>query len=300
MSNILVSGLVNFETTCSVHSFPIEYAPIDYNFFGVQTAVSGVGFNAAKALTTLGNHVDIAALMGNDLAGDIAVRELNALGIGYSCISYSLKQTPASTVLYDESGRRKIYCDLKDIQETAYDFEGLDLSPYRAVVACNINFSRPLLHKAKAAGIPIATDVHTLSDLHDQYNREFMSYADLLFLSDEAIPCAPEEFLRGIAREYGNQIIVLGRGGKGALMYVRDENQFYSQSAARIGTPVNTVGAGDALFSAFVSLWCEGLPPAECLRRAQLFAAAKIMHNGAANGFLTRAELETLSRAQAE
>lgn len=295
MNNILVSGLVNFETTCSVHGFPIEYAPIDYNFFGVQTAVSGVGFNVAKALTTLGNHADIATLLANDLAGNLAVRELNSAGIGYSCISYALKETPASTVLYDESGRRKIYCDLKDIQETAYDFGGLDLSPYRAVIACNINFSRPLLHKAKAAGIPVATDVHTLSDLHDGYNREFMEYADLLFLSDEAIPCAPEDFLRAIAREYGNQIIVLGCGGKGAVMYVRVEDTFYHQSAANLGAPVNTVGAGDALFSAFVSLWCEGLPPAECLRRAQLFAAAKIMHNGAANGFITRAELEHLA-----
>lgn len=295
MSNILVSGLVNFETTCSVHGFPIEYAPIDYNFFGVQTAVSGVGFNVAKALTTLGNHVDIATLLANDLAGNIAVRELNSAGIGYSCITYSLKETPASTVLYDETGRRKIYCDLKDIQETAYDFDGLDLSPYRAVIACNINFSRPLLHKAKTAGIPVATDVHTLSDLHDGYNREFMECADLLFLSDEAIPCTPEEFLHDIAREYGNQIIVLGCGGKGAVMYVRKEDKMYRQNAANLGTPVNTVGAGDALLSAFVSLWCEGLPPAECLRRAQLFAAAKIRHSGAANGFITRAELEHLA-----
>ena len=295
MSNILVSGLVNLETTCSVRGFPIAYTPIDYNFFGVQTAVSGVGFNVAKALTTLGNHTDIATLLANDLTGDLAVQELNAVGIGYSCISYALKATPASTVLYDESGRRKIYCDLKDIQETAYDFDGLDLSPYRAVIACNINFSRPLLHKAKAAGIPIATDVHTLSDLHDGYNREFMANADLLFLSDEAIPCAPEDFLHAIAREYGNQIIVLGCGSKGAVMYVRDEDKIYRQSAANIGTPVNTVGAGDALLSAFVSLWCEGLSPAECLRRAQLFAAAKIRHSGAANGFITRSELEDLA-----
>lgn len=33
MKNILVSGLINIETTASVNSFPIEYQAIDYNFF---------------------------------------------------------------------------------------------------------------------------------------------------------------------------------------------------------------------------------------------------------------------------
>ncbi len=294
MSKILVSGLVNFETTCAVRGFPIEYSPIDYNFFGVKTDVSGVGFNVAKALAVLGNSADIATMLGRDTAGDIAADRLASLGIGSTHIARCLQETPASTVLYDKSARRKIYCDLKDIQELSYNFDCVDVSQYDAVAACNINFSRPLLHKAKAEGVLVATDVHTLSDINDGYNREFMECADLLFLSDEAIACEPEDFIREIARKYCNKVIVLGRGGNGALMYVRDDDKFYSQSAAKVGTPINTVGAGDALFSCFVSMWCEGLPPVECLRRAQIFAAAKITCNGAANGFITREEIEKL------
>ena len=48
--NILVSGLLNTETTTSVRGFPINYYPIDYTFFGIDTAVSGVAFNIAKAI----------------------------------------------------------------------------------------------------------------------------------------------------------------------------------------------------------------------------------------------------------
>ena len=33
MAKILVSGLVNVETTCAVRQFPVEYYPIDYPFF---------------------------------------------------------------------------------------------------------------------------------------------------------------------------------------------------------------------------------------------------------------------------
>ena len=290
----LVSGLVNWETDCRVDRFPIDYAPIHYNFFGVSSCVSGVGCNVAKALSTLGGRVTLATLLGQDVTADIALRELTAAGIDCTLARRALKETPASTVLYDHEGRRRIECDLKDIQETAYDFDSVDLSVFDAVIACNINFSRPLLHKAKNAGIPVAVDVHTLSDIHDDYNSEFMRYADILFLSDEKLPCEPQAFLRTIENAYGCRIIVLGQGGRGALMYVRDEDRFYSFTAARLGTPINTVGAGDSLFSSFVSLYCEGLAPVECLKRAEVFAAAKILTSGASNGFVTRERLEEL------
>ena len=57
MKKILVSGLVNTETTVKVGAFPIEYAPIEYSFFGVNTSVSGVAYNIVKALKTLGDEI---------------------------------------------------------------------------------------------------------------------------------------------------------------------------------------------------------------------------------------------------
>ena len=53
MKKILVSGLINTETTVKIKQFPIEYFPIDYSFFGVNTRVSGVAYNLAKALKTV-------------------------------------------------------------------------------------------------------------------------------------------------------------------------------------------------------------------------------------------------------
>ena len=49
MGKILVSGLTNIETTVKVEGFPIEYNPINYNFFGVNSTVSGVAINMGKA-----------------------------------------------------------------------------------------------------------------------------------------------------------------------------------------------------------------------------------------------------------
>lgn len=49
-NKIFVSGLMNIETTVKIKSFPINYFPIDYPFFGVNSSVSGVGVNVGKAL----------------------------------------------------------------------------------------------------------------------------------------------------------------------------------------------------------------------------------------------------------
>lgn len=294
MKKILVSGLVNTETTVKVRKFPIDYYPIDYPFFGVNTAVSGVGYNLALALTTLGDEVQLHSMTGTDFPAAFIKQELESAGIDTNDLKPCLQETPSSVVLYDETGKRQIHCDLKDIQERQYGFEERMVENADLVVACNINFNRELLHLAKNMGKTVATDVHVLGNLWDDYNREFMEYADILFLSDEAAWEDYHAFIREIARLYHPKIIVMGRGGKGAAMYVREENRIIDMPAGNVGNVVNTVGAGDALFSAFIHYYAKGLSPVECLSRAQFFAAAKIRISGASKGFVTEQEIEEM------
>ena len=289
---ILVSGLVNTETTTAVRGFPIPYYPIDYAFFGVNTAVSGVAFNLAKALKTLGDEVRLAGMTGNDFSAAYILESLRELGIATDHVQFKLRQTPSSVVLYDPQGKRQIYCDLKDIQETAYAFDASVLEGIDLVAACNINFNRPLLSLAKQVGKIIATDVHVLSDIHDEYNREFMEHADILFLSDEAVGDNYRAFMEQLAAAYPCRVIVMGRGSKGAAMYLRETGQVIDMPAAAVGPVVNTVGAGDALFSAFLHFYAKGFSPADALQRAQVFASYKITANGASNGFVTEQAIE--------
>ena len=294
MSHILISGLVNTETTVRIREFPIPYYPIDYPFFGIGTAVSGVAYNLAKALRTLGDQVTLLSMTGDDLPGHTVRQELEAIGVDTAHIKTCLKETPGSVVLYDGEGKRQIYCDLKDIQETAYGFTPEICRDVDLVAACNINFNRPLLHAAKAAGKTVATDVHVLRDHYDDYNREFMECADILFLSDEGIGEDYRGFIAELGRIYQNRIIVLGRGSKGAALYLPGEGRFHEMPAVQVGPVVNTVGAGDALFSSFLHSYAKGLSPVDALCRAQLFAAAKIGTSGASKGFITEETLESL------
>ncbi len=294
MARIYVSGLVNTETTVKVRKFPVEYYPIDYPFFGVQTEVSGVGYNIARALTTLGDEVVLASYVGNDLQGSLVEAQLRKDGIGLEFVKRELSQTPSSVVLYEDGGRRQIYCDLKDIQEKRYVCDMDAIASCDIVAACNINFNRSLLHCAKALGKTIATDVHVIRDVEDDYDREFLENANIVFLSDEGLPCEPGEFLWRMEQRYHTDILVLGRGEKGAMLYVRAEDAFHELPCVPARSVANTVGAGDALFSAFLHFYAKGMTPLDALWRAQVFASAKIEASGASRGFLT--EREVLAR----
>jgi len=296
--NFLVSGLINLETTVRVSGFPLAYNPVNYPFWGVQSRISGVGYNISRALTVLGDTVQFLSLVGTDQAGTMAAHALAADGIPAENILAQLPQTAHSAILYDETGRRQIHVDLKDIQERAYPLEraasalaGCDLA-----VLCNINFSRPLLKLAKQAGKPVATDVHTISDLEDAYNSDFMAAADILFMSDERLPMPPEEWLRAVWSKYSTPVVVIGMGSRGALLGLRSENAMERIPAARTRPVVNSIGAGDALFSCFLHHYTATGDARAALRRAVVFASWKIGAASAADGFLDSAGLETLFR----
>lgn len=295
---LLVSGLLNVETTVAVRGFPINYYPIDYPFFGIQTAVSGVGFNVAKALKTLGDDVTLLSFLGPDAEGDRVLGALREAGIPTEGLRRDLRSTPVSTVLYDPEGRRQIYCDLKDVQDQTLDPAALlpALTGCDLAALCNINFNRQLIRTARQLGVTTATDVHVLGSLTDEYNRDFMENADILFLSDEALPCDPADFIRQIRDRYRSRIIVMGMGARGAMLLEREADRpirIPAWSEARI---VNTVGAGDALFSAFLHFYAKGLDPEAVLRRAVVFAGVKIGTNGAGRGFCTAEVLEEVFR----
>lgn len=296
MGAILVSGLINIETTVQVDSFPIAYTPVRYPFFGVNATVSGVGYNVAKALHTLGSPPRFLSLIGRDMGGRLVTDALERDGLPATFIAAELEQTPRSAILYDRDGRRMINVDLKDIQERAYPPALFEQAAQGVSLAalCNVNFSRPFLAIMRARGVPVATDVHAISDLESEYDRDFMAAADVLFMSDECLPCAPAAWVRRVWDRYGTPVAVVGLGAQGALLAVKADGFIERVPAVATRPLVNTIGAGDALFSCFVHVFHQTGDPYEAIRRAMVFASYKIGATGAAEGFLDGPGLDRL------
>jgi ribokinase len=296
MPRILVSGLINIETTLKVDGFPIPYFPVRYPFHDVNSTVSGVGYNIAKALITLGDEVSFLSIIGNDMAAQLVQAALEAENIPVENVLSLMPHTAQSVILYDPQGRRQINTDLKDIQESVYPEDTFEREMIRCdlLALCNVNFSHPFLERARRAGKLIATDVHTIGDLYDEYNREFMRAANILFMSDESLPTNPEDWARQVTHAYNTDILVIGLGVEGALLSVRVDNFLERIPAVQTRPVVNTIGAGDALFSAFLHAYMQSGDPYESIQKAMIFASYKIGEKGAAEGFLSHEELEKL------
>jgi acarbose 7IV-phosphotransferase len=294
MPRILVAGLLNLETTLKVDAFPVPYESSRFRFFGVHSTVSGVGYNVAKALHTLGSEVRLCSLIGRDLTADVLRLQLERDGLALEHLEAELEETPQSVILYDLSGQRALNTDLKDIQERVYPTAQLEtaLTECDAAVICNINFARPALHLARGMGIPIITDLHAISNLDNPYDTDFLEFADVLFFSAEKLEM-PERTAQEIFQRFPTKIIVIGFGARGSLLCCRDREPELIPARSPRGV-VSTVGAGDALLSAFAHFYIASDDPRAALERATLFAGWKIGATGGSGGFLSAAELEAL------
>ena len=285
---IYVSGIINFETIVDVDAFPIFYCPVEYPFFGINSTVSGQAYNIAKALKTLGgNKVILSGHVGNDFLGKIVVNEIKSAGIDTSTVNYTLESTPNSVVLVDRDRNTKFYDDLKDIQgiQKELDKEIEKIKESDIVVLSNTNFNRPLLEKARELNKKIATDVHIIGSIDDEYNKEFMQYSDILFMSN-----------KGLAK-YHNEIIVLGEGRDGAMILYSKKRVVYHIDAITLRTIINTVGSRDALFSSFIHFYTRTNDALQSLKLATVFTSYKLGESGGAAGFLKAKDVKELAKS---
>ena len=290
---VFISGLLNIETTVKIRKFPIDYYPIDYPFFGINSSVSGVAFNVAKAFSVLGDDVNLFSFVGKDDEAKLVFESLAREKISNKNILNKIEKTPSSVVLFDEQGRRQIYCDLKNVQEQNVNYnEVKEIDKSDLFVICNTNFNRNIIKEAKSKGKLVATDVHVLNNIHDEYNTDFMKYSDILFLSDENLPCTDVDFVKQIANEYTNKVIVMGCGSKGAILFDRSINKTFRFDCVKCDNVSNTVGAGDALFTSFLHFYLKGFSAIDSLKRAEIFASIKIESNGASLGFPKESTVE--------
>lgn len=296
MANITIVGNVNVETTIRIPAFPLVYTPTIYARFGISTGVSAVGYNLAKALHTLGNTVALASVIGHDAQAQFIRTQLNRDGISSHYVIEATAQSAQSVILYDADGKRVVLTDLKDVPETHYpvDHFAPALAESDLVVLTNIAYSKPFIPLANANRKPIATDLHTLTDLHDVYNAPFLENATVLFLSGELLTVSPDVWASAILARYGAQIVVIGLGKKGAYLAVRD-NEAMLIPAVATRDVVQTGGAGDALFAAFLHSYLSTKNPVLALRMAIVFASYKIGEMRSGEGFLTATELESLA-----
>lgn len=290
-----VWGWVNLEVSVPIGSFPIEYRAQRGVPRGVVSGISGVAYNIAKALHSLGSPTQFTPVLGSDAIGQFALAEIRAnTGMVVDPLTV-LEETPQTVVLYADDGQRLLLWDQKDAPSMTFPAEVLDrIAKCAVAVVPNNAACHAIAERAKEEGVPVVADVCDITDLRDSHDGRLARLADVLFLSDASIEGDRAEWLREVGAAFGTPIIVLTMGADGALLSL-DRGRTAVHVPAASPRPVrSTVGAGDSLLAAFVDGMRRSLDPVTALRRAVVFAGWKVGAVGGAEGFLSHEELRTL------
>jgi sugar/nucleoside kinase (ribokinase family) len=293
---IVVAGVTNLQFSVPVDGFPVAYAPVRYPQGRTGVRVAGVGYNVAAGLAALGSEVRLATFAGDDLLGGAVERELRARGLDGPW-AVAGQETPRSVVLVEPGGKRMIHADLRGLPQAAYPPElfAQALRGADYAVITNIGFARPLLAVASGAGVPVAADVQAVDDLDDDYNRDWMAAARVLFCSHERLPVSPDAWVRLVQERYRTPVVVVGCGAGGALLGVGGTGEIRHVPAVAPRGVTSTAGAGDALAAAFMHVYAATGDPHAAIEQAVLFAGYAVGAEPGGTAFLTGAQLAEMT-----
>lgn len=297
MSKVLVAGFIQIETIVNVDQIPVRYKAVRSKPNTIFTSVGGDAYNTSLALTWLGNSVDFISMIGKADNREIVNSHGSEILINSEYVLPLLSQTPTAVIFYDEDKQQQIFEDIKNIREVSYDLDLVEsrLQRCELVVLSNANFCRPFISLAKEYKKTLAINIREYKEENLVYNRDFLEEADIIYVSDDNLIGDPYIFVRELADTYDPEIIILGQGNKGVILYSKTDSMLAHFNSVRTNEIVNTVGAGNALFSCFLHYYTRDKDATHAIKKALLFASYKIGFVGTSNGFMTEEQIDQWS-----
>ena len=84
----------------------------------------------------------------------------------------------------------------------------------------------------------------------------------------------------------------MGIGERGVILYTRENNSLIEYKPVKTFDVVNTIGAGNAVFSAFLHYYVKTGDAKTAIKNALLFVSYKISFVGTSNGFMSEEQIE--------
>lgn len=294
MNRFVVAGVTQIETIVKVDHIPIGYSPITSVPETIFTSAGGDAFNESLAFTWLGDKVELLSVVGRNQDMSVFNPVDREVTLNTDYILPIIDNTPTQVVLYDKDRKEQIFEDIKGLRNAEYRMSMVPpmVGSSDMVVLSNANFCRPFIGVAKEFDKKIAVNIHTYIPEKEKYNVDFLENASILYFSDDTIETDPFDFVKSIADKYGTDIIILGQGSKGLILYDRRENINVHYDTVKTNEVINTTGAGNALFACFLHYYQETGNSKLAIKNAMLFASYKIGYMGTSNGFMTVEQLE--------
>ena len=236
----------------------------------------GAPANVCVQAVKLGQKAVYLTKVGNDGFGDFLIETLQNEGVDTTYISRSSEyDTSLAFVSFKEDGEREFSFFRKaaaDLYFTTGDFKDVEFKEGDVLefgsVALKTFVARTthkyLIDKAREAGALVCFDPNLRFNLWEDPEelkkvvKEFAAYADVIKVGVEEL-----EFITGLKGKQmaesmfgGNlKLLLVTDGGKGAELYLSD-GRYVDCAGFKVKT-VDTTGAGDSFFGAFIAQLME-------------------------------------------
>jgi len=303
---IAVIGSANIDLTTFTSRFPKPGETIFGDKFDL--GFGGKGANQAVAARLCGAEVFMVARVGEDLFGPATIENFRKQGIDPTYV----KQVPGlssgvAPIFVEPNGQNRIFVVkgandalqpadvdaaaemLKTVDCMVLQFEIPLETVYYAIGFARKHGIRSILNPAPAQPV----DMKALDGLDyfvpNESEAETITGAAVKSV-ENAKACAATLLSGGIRR------VIITLGANGSLLMSRDGGEHVPPFAVN---SVDSTGAGDAFIGSFAVFLGEGIPEAEAVRRANLYAALSTTGVGTQKSFYDRARFNSEWSARA-
>ena len=255
----------------------------------VYEAIGGTGAGKAMNLAKLGFNVSMHSLIGQDNKADTLKRYFEHPNI--DCyFTQTATATEQHTNLMMPNGERISLFTHPPANPPELDWSEIAaLLPQMDLAAISIlDYTRPTLHLAQAANVPIWMDLHDY-DGQSAYYDEFIQAAEVIFVSSDNLPNYQAFMENQIAA--GKSLVVCTHGAKGSEA-LDAAGRWYQQPILPGFQLVDSNGAGDAYFSGFLYGHVQQRSIQDCMRLGSLVAGMCIESKALASEDLSAAVMD--------
>lgn len=296
---IAVVGSANIDLTTFTDRFPKPGETIFGQKFDL--GFGGKGANQAVAARLCGADVFMVARVGDDLFGPATIENFQKVGIDTTHV----KQVPGlssgvAPIFVEPNGQNRIFvvkgandalkpADVDAAAETLKTCDCIVLqfeipleTVYYTIAFARKHKMRCILNPAPAQAIELQALAELDYFVPNESEAETITGVAVKNVED-AKRCAERLLAGGIRR------VIVTLGANGSLLAGGGISEHVPPFTVK---SVDSTGAGDAFIGSFAVFLAEGLPEAEAVRRANLYAAMSTMGVGTQKSFVKREKLD--------
>ncbi len=250
--DVAVVGNVGIDTNVYLPGSDIDFT-VEANFTENIDYVGQAGGYTSRGFAQLDHKTAFIGHVGDDYHGHFIRQTFEQDGIDTTALFIDPQGTSRSINFMYRDGRRKNFYDGKGHMTFEPDMNICrEILSRTRLAHFNIpNWARHLLPMAQELGLTISCDIQDIVSPDDDYRRDFVNYADILFFSATNHP-DPSPLINNFLASKPDRVVVVGMGAQGCAVGTKDGIQCLPP--VETAKPViDTNGAGDGLAVGFLS-----------------------------------------------